>query len=94
MITSAISKKLVEAAKLKTLGHKLHGLIAKADETLLSNNLKEIQKKAFFINVYNGFYKHIVTQDLNNIKIEEPFKSEQFVVQENKVSLDVIEHGF
>jgi hypothetical protein len=30
-------------------------LIAKADETLLSNNLKEIQKKAFFINVYNGF---------------------------------------
>jgi hypothetical protein len=62
-------------------------------KTLLSNNLKEIQKKAFFI-MFTMALQTYVTQDLNNIKIEEPFKSEQFVVQENKVSLDVIEHGF
>jgi hypothetical protein len=54
-------------------------------KTLLSNNLKEIQKKAFFINVYNGFTNISLRKILNNIKIEEPFKSEQFVVQENKV---------
>jgi hypothetical protein len=52
----AISKKLVEAAKAKNIkATNYMDLIAKADETLLSNNLKEIQKKAFFINVYNGF---------------------------------------
>jgi hypothetical protein len=62
-------------------------LIAKADENLLSNNLKEIQKKAFFINVYNGFTNISLRKDPEQYKDRGTFfKSEQFVIAGNKES--------
>ncbi|MBU0940747.1 MAG: DUF547 domain-containing protein [Bacteroidetes bacterium] len=94
----AISKKLVEAAKAKNIKEATGymDLIAKADENTLIKQLEgDTAKKAFFINVYNGFTNISLRKDPEQYKDRGAFfKSEQFVIAGNKVSLDIIEHGF
>jgi hypothetical protein len=69
-------------------------LIAKADENTLIKQLEGDTEKSISLLMFTmALQTYRYAKILNNIKIE-PFKSEQFVVQENKVSLDVIEHGF
>jgi len=93
-----ISKKLVEAAKEQNqqAAAEYISLIAKADEkTLLKQLNGDPAKKAFFINVYNGFtnisLRRIPEQYKNRGAF---FKSKQFTIAGNKLSLDIIEHGF
>jgi hypothetical protein len=94
----AISKKLIEAAKAKNLkeANAYMDLIAKADEDILIKQLEgDTAKKAFFINVYNGFTNVSLRKNPEQYKDRGAFfKSEQFVIAGNKVSLDIIEHGF
>lgn len=70
--------------------------IAKADETELLNQLStDDLKKTFFINVYNSFTNYSLTKNPEQYKDRNAFfKSEQFVIAGNKVSLDIIEHDF
>ena len=94
----AISKKLIEAAKAKNLKEATAymDLIAKADEGVLIKQLEgDTAKKAFFINVYNGFTNVSLRKNPEQYKDRGAFfKSEQFVIAGNTVSLDIIEHGF
>ncbi|MFT5250780.1 MAG: hypothetical protein ACI93P_002523 [bacterium] len=93
-----ISKKLVEAAKEQNqkAASEYIALIATADEkTLLKQLASDTAKKAFFINVYNGFTNVSLRNNPEQYKDRATFfKSEQFVIAGNKVSLDIIEHGF
>jgi hypothetical protein len=93
----AVSKKLVESAKSQD-GRAAEYIdqIAKADEATLLEQLKgDDAKKAFFINVYNGFTNTSLRKNPDQYKNRgDFFKSEQFVIAGNKLSLDVIEHDF
>jgi hypothetical protein len=93
-----ISKRLVEAAKAqnqKAAGEYM-ALIAKANEKTLLKQLEgDTAKKTFFINVYNGFTNVSLRKNPKQYKDRTAFfKSEQFVIAGNNVSLDNIEHGF
>jgi hypothetical protein len=61
----------------------------------LHNLMETPLKKAFFINVYNGFTNISLRKNPEQYKDRGAFfKSEQFTIAGNKVSLDIIEHGF
>lgn len=93
----AISKQLIESVKSKDGKTQSYiDLIANANEDELLKQLKsDDERKAFFINTYNSFV--IVSLRKNPKQYEDRnafFKSEQFVIAGNKLSLDVIEHDF
>ncbi|MCG9793861.1 DUF547 domain-containing protein [Flavobacterium algicola] len=92
-----ISSKLVASAKSQNgKESELMDIIAKADETILLEQLKsDTEKKAFFINVYNAFTNISLRKNPDQYKDRGAFfKSEQFTIAGNKVSLDNIEHDF
>lgn len=92
-----ISQEFIESAKFEEGDTKgLMETIANADETELLNQLKtDDLKKAFFINLYNGFTNYALKKNPDKYKSRNAFfKSKQFVVAGNKLSLDNIEHGF
>ena len=70
--------------------------LATASEDLVAQQLvTDIDKKAFFINLYNAYTQYILKQDPNKYKDRnEFFKSNQILFASHKVSLDKIEHGF
>lgn len=93
----AISKKLVESVKSKDgKAQSYVDLIANADEDTLLKQLKtDNERKAFFINTYNSFVIFSLQKDPKQYEDRNAFfKSEQFVIAGNKLSLDVIEHDF
>lgn len=92
-----ISQKFIESAKFAEADtEKYIELLANANEAELLEQLKtDDLKKAFFINLYNGFTNYALKKDPDKYKSRNAFfKSKQFVVAGNKLSLDVIEHGF
>lgn len=92
-----ISQEFIESAKFDEGDTKgLMETIANADEAELVSQLKtDDLKKAFFINLYNGFTNYALKKDPDKYKSRNAFfKSKQFVVAGNKLSLDIIEHGF
>lgn len=92
-----ISQDFIEAAKYgDTTTVSLIEAIAKADEKeLLAQLGTDDLKKAFFINLYNGFTNYALKKDPEKYKSRNSFfKSKQFIVAGNKLSLDMIEHGF
>jgi hypothetical protein len=54
----------------------------------------ETPQKSIFINVYNGFTNISLRKIQSNIKIVELLQVRAFTIAGNKVSLDIIEHGF
>lgn len=92
-----ISQEFIESAKFEEGDTKgLMETIANANEAELLSQLKtDDLKKAFFINLYNGFTNYALKKDPDKYKSRNAFfKSKQFVVAGNKLSLDNIEHGF
>ena len=92
-----ISQKLIESLKSKETNTKEYlDIIANANEGELIKQLRtDDLKKTFFINVYNGFTNYSLKKNPAQYKNRgEFFKSEQFTIAGNKVSLDLIEHGF
>jgi len=92
-----ISQKLIESLKSKETNTKQYlDIIANANEGELIKQLRtDDLKKTFFINVYNGFTNYSLKKNPAQYKNRgEFFKSEQFTIAGNKVSLDLIEHGF
>jgi hypothetical protein len=92
-----VSKKLIESARSQDgKASEYIDLIAKADQNTLLSQLKDDDaKKAFFINVYNGFTNTSLRKNQDQYKNRgDFFKSEQFVIAGNKVSLDNIEHDY
>ena len=92
-----ISQEFIQSAKFAEGDtEKLMDIIAKADEPELLRQLKnDDYKKAFFINLYNGFTNYALKKNPDKYKSRgEFFKSKQFVVAGNTLSLDDIEHGF
>ena len=92
-----ISQKFIESAKFQddSTAHYVE-MLANADETVLLSQLKtDNLKKAFFINLYNGFTNFALKKAPEKYKSRSSFfKSKEFVVAGNKLSLDIIEHGF
>lgn len=92
-----ISQEFIEAAKYGDDNtNQLIETIANADETeLLAQLSSDNIKKAFFINIYNGFTNYALKKDPEKYSSRNAFfTSKQFVVAGNKLSLDDIEHGF
>ena len=92
-----ISQKLIESVKSKENNAKEYiDIIAYANEDELIKQLQtDDLKKTFFINVYNGFTNYSLKKNPEQYKNRgDFFKSEQFIIAGNKVSLDIIEHGF
>lgn len=92
-----ISQKFIESAKFEEDDtEKYIEILANADESELLNQLKtDNLKKAFFINLYNGYTNYALKKNPDKYKSRNAFfKSKQFVVAGNKLSLDIIEHGF
>ncbi|MFV8334162.1 DUF547 domain-containing protein [Flavobacterium sp. GSP14] len=92
-----ISQKLIESLKSKETNTKEYiDIIANANEEELIKQLQtDDLKKTFFINVYNGFTNYSLRKNPGQYKDRGAFfKSEQFTIAKNKVSLDLIEHGF
>ena len=91
------SQKLIESIKFKETNTKEYlDIIANANEGELIKQLQtDDLKKTFFINLYNGFTNYSLKKNPSQYKNRgEFFKSEQFIIAGNKVSLDLIEHGF
>lgn len=70
--------------------------LEKADEKELIKQLNnDDKKKTFFINVYNAFTNNALRKNPAQYKDRNKFfKDEQFNIAGNKLSLDIIEHGF
>ena len=92
-----LSTDFIEAVKAKN--SKVASIITtleQADESELINQLNsDEKKKTFFINVYNAFTNNALRKNpaLYNDR-NKFFKDEQFNIAGNKISLDIIEHGF
>lgn len=92
-----ISQKFIESAKFEEDSTAYYiDILANANETELRSQLQtDDLKKAFFINLYNGYTNYALKKDPEKYKSRSSFfKSKQFVVAGNKLSLDIIEHGF
>lgn len=92
-----VSQDFIQSAKFaEGITQDFIDIIATADETELLKQLKDDNyKKAFFINVYNGFTNYALKKDPTKYKSRsEFFTSKQFVIAGNTLSLDDIEHGF
>ena len=92
-----ISEDFIQSVKVSDGNvEKLVTIIAKANETELLRQLKnDDYKKAFFINLYNGFTNYSLKKNSAQYKDRGAFfKSKQFVIAGNTLSLDDIEHGF
>ena len=92
-----MSKKFIEAASDQSVNTDSYlKIFANADENVLRKQLdNDDAKKAFFINLYNGFTNNTLKKNPEQYKDRGAFfKSQQFVIAGNKVSLDIIEHGF
>lgn len=92
-----VSQKFIESAKYNDVNTENYiSIIASAKETDLLNQLKtDNLKKAFFINLYNAFTNYELKKNPDKYKKRNSFfKSKQFIIAGNKVSLDDIEHGF
>lgn len=92
-----ISQDFIEAAKFgEGNTEEFVTLIANANETDLINQLtNDDLKKAFFINLYNGFTNYALKKDPEKYKSRSAFfTSKQFVLAGHELSLDDIEHVF
>ncbi|MEC4004366.1 DUF547 domain-containing protein [Flavobacterium sp. SUN052] len=92
-----ISQKFIESAKLEGDSTAYFiDVLANANETeLLSQLQTDDLKKAFFINLYNAYTNYALKKNPEKYKSRNSFfKSKQFIIAGNKLSLDIIEHGF
>ncbi|RTY86520.1 DUF547 domain-containing protein [Flavobacterium sp. RSP15] len=92
-----MSQKFIESAKFQddSTAYFIEKF-ATADENILKKQLiNDNSKKAFFINLYNGFTNNALKKNPEKYKNRNKFfKSKQFVLAGHKISLDIIEHGF
>ncbi|WPP52775.1 DUF547 domain-containing protein [Catalinimonas niigatensis] len=90
-----LSKELVRSAKQETDASQIIQKLANLSRDQLAEELdSDAAKKAFFINVYNGFVQHILMN--NPEKFDDRgafFSTEQITIAGEKLSLDDIEHG-
>jgi len=91
----ALSKELVRTAREGTGASEIMDKLATVSVEELSAELDSDEaKKAFWINVYNGYVQHILTEQPELFKDRSAFfKKEQIKVAGELLSLDKIEHG-
>ncbi|MDF9798201.1 hypothetical protein OKW21_003464 [Catalinimonas alkaloidigena] len=90
-----LSKQLVQRAKNQQDASPIIEQLANAPMQELKGELdSDAAKKAFFINVYNGFVQHILIKNPEKFEDRDKFfKSEQITIAGEALSLDDIEHG-
>lgn len=91
----ALSKELVRTAREKQDASDIMDKLAAVSVEELSSELDTDEaKKAFWINVYNGYVQHILTKQPELFEDRGAFfKKEQIRVAGELLSLDKIEHG-
>lgn len=90
-----LSQQLVRRAKDKQDAPQIIAQLANAPMQALEEELDtDAAKKAFFINVYNGFVQHILMEKPEKFEDrDEFFTSQQITIAGESLSLDDIEHG-
>ncbi|MEX1202802.1 MAG: DUF547 domain-containing protein [Ferruginibacter sp.] len=91
----ALSQNLMYAVKTGENSERyINELAAINYDELLKGLSSDDQKKAFWINAYNGFTQALLKKNPETYKKRNTFfKSKQLVIANNKFSLDDIEHG-
>lgn len=90
-----LSKQLVQTAKDKKDATGIMDQLANASVEKMEEELQtDAAKKAFFINLYNGFVQHILTNNPEKFDDRDHFfTTEQITLAGQELSLDDIEHG-
>ena len=90
-----LSQDLIQAVKNDTDRSKIIDQLANIPMQTLAAALEtDAEKKAFFINVYNGFVQHILMKNPEKFEDrDEFFKAKQITIAGKELSLDDIEHG-
>lgn len=90
-----LSKALVSSARQKKDASEIIRKLANVSKEDLAEELDtDAAKKAFFINVYNGFVQHILMKNPEKFDDRDAFfTSEQITIAGEQLSLDDIEHG-
>jgi len=90
-----LSQDLVKAVKNDADRSAIIQQLANIPQDELAEALKtDAEKKAFFINVYNGFVQHILMKNPEKFEDrDEFFKADQITIAGEELSLDDIEHG-
>ena len=90
-----LSQELVKTAQEKTDYTSIQEKLAKVPQEVLAKELNTDEaKKAFWINVYNGFVQHVLTKNPELFEDRGQFFSEPRVtIAGKKLSLEDIEHG-
>lgn len=91
----ALSQEFIYAAKTGDSAERLVGRLRNMDyETLKTSLPTDADKKAFWINLYNGFTQYFLRQAPERYKDRGKFfKAKQITVAGKEFSLDDIEHG-
>ena len=92
-----ISQKFLKSVKSKSKKTDYYiNILAKADkDSILKQLVDDKCKKAFFINLYNAYCNSALRKNPDLFKKRSLFfGAKQFDFAGNKISLDVIEHGF
>ncbi len=91
----ALSQQFIYATKTGDNTENLANIINKITMADLKNNLQsDDEKKAFWINLYNGFTQMLLTKNPDSYKKRNKFfKAKQISVAGKLFSLDDIEHG-
>jgi hypothetical protein len=90
-----LSQKLVEAVRAGEERSAIVRKLANLPQDQLAKALDtDAAKKAFFINVYNGFVQHILMKNPEKFEDRDAFfTNEQITIAGEELSLDDIEHG-
>lgn len=90
-----LSQDLVRAVKNDTDRSKIIEQLANIPMQQLAEALDtDAEKKAFFINVYNGFVQHILMKNPEKFEDRDKFfTTDQITIAGQELSLDDIEHG-
>lgn len=93
--TVALSQDFMYAARTGEDASGLAEQLRSLDYTVLHSTLQtDVEKKAFWMNLYNGFTQYLLRQEPGRYKNRGRFfKSRQIIVAHHKFSLDDIEHG-
>ncbi len=90
-----LSVQLLEKVRIGDSTHEIEKKLADVSLDELSNQLKtDVQKKAFWVNIYNAYVQILLTNEPELFdKRGEFFKAKQITIAQKTVSLDQIEHG-
>ena len=93
----SVSQKFLQSVKAKNdkVSYYIDLLANAKEEDIIKQLIDDNHKKTFFINLYNAYCNNALQKNPERFKKRgDYFSDKQFIFAGNKISLDIIEHGF